>query len=81
MGSHIQRPPSRGVSRWKGHADTCLYFGCDDSDRSMKTKRSRPLENQLKSHLRNPRVASSGNAPKVAVGYRSVGIVEQRVVE
>ena len=27
-----QRPHSREISRWEGHADTCLYFGCADAD-------------------------------------------------
>ncbi len=28
-----ERPAARDLSRWKGHADTCLYFGCSDVDR------------------------------------------------
>lgn len=26
------RPDARDVPRWKGHGDTCLYFGCSDVD-------------------------------------------------
>lgn len=38
-------------------------------------------EYELKRHLSNPRIASIGNTPEVAVRDRRVGVVQQRVIE
>ncbi|MDB5679899.1 VOC family protein [Sphingomonas bacterium] len=27
-----ERPATRDAGRWTGHRDTCVYFGCDDTD-------------------------------------------------
>jgi glyoxylase I family protein len=27
-----ERPPVRDEARWRGHGDTCLYIGCNDTD-------------------------------------------------
>jgi glyoxylase I family protein len=39
-----QRPVARDVSRWKGHADTCLYFGCSDVDQIYEELAERGLD-------------------------------------
>jgi uncharacterized glyoxalase superfamily protein PhnB len=38
------QPASPDQSRWAGHRDTCLYFGCPDVDGAYQHLRSRGLE-------------------------------------
>lgn len=39
-----ERPSARDVSRWGGHADTCLYFGCADVDRIYEELAAKGLQ-------------------------------------
>ena len=38
------QPSSPDPSRWSGHHDTCIYFGCSDVDTAYEYLRSKGLE-------------------------------------
>ena len=48
------QPSSPDPSRWSGHRDTCVYFGCPDVDGAYEFLRSRGVE------LDPPKVAPYG---------------------
>jgi catechol 2,3-dioxygenase-like lactoylglutathione lyase family enzyme len=48
------QPPSPDPSRWSGHSDTCIYFGCPDVGGAHKYLQSKGLK------LDPPKVAPYG---------------------
>lgn len=48
------QPPSPDASRWSGHRDTCIYFGCPDVDGVYEYLLSKGLK------LHPPKVAPYG---------------------
>lgn len=48
------QPLSPDTSRWSGHADTCIFFGCPDVDAAYQFLRAKGLE------LDPPKIAPYG---------------------